>query len=124
VERLSGQDVRALSSKLSSTLDAETLASLVYASTGERLYDKFVPNNLPLIPTIEKLLNALEEDGLTPLFLSAVYEIRHVSRKDVATEILRVCPEAAAGASRNGVAIEVQATSKPLVAGRADLLDK
>jgi V8-like Glu-specific endopeptidase len=86
---LSGQDIKELSRKLADTLSFDDLESFVYASTGDRLYDAYVARGKPLIPTIFDLLNALENEGTTPLFLSYVYA-RRPGRGDVRQAVARV----------------------------------
>lgn len=117
--QLSGSDIASLSKKLVGTLSAPDLESLVYASTGDRLYDEFVPDNLPLRPTIERLLNALENAGTTYLFLAAVYRLRSKHRPDIAAEIARICPEAIEKPAETGAEIQVQVAGKLQAEGPA-----
>nr|WP_249812012.1 trypsin-like peptidase domain-containing protein [Bradyrhizobium sp. 188] len=54
---MSGADIRSLAEKLTDAFNADEIASLVYEATGDRLYNEFVPDNMPLRATIEKLLD-------------------------------------------------------------------
>jgi hypothetical protein len=93
--RLTGQQIVTLSETLSATLNFDDLESVVYASTGDRLYNEYVGPGSPLKPTIRKLLEALEQLGTTKFFLAYVYKIRRVHRPDVAEAIKNAFPEAA-----------------------------
>src|SRR6478672_8239911 len=96
MSKLTGQEIRELSKKLSCTLSRSELESVVYASTGDRLFKEYVEPGLPLTPTIRELLIALEEAGTTGLFLSYVYKLRYEHRPDVAEAIKSAFPEAVA----------------------------
>jgi hypothetical protein len=109
---VSGADIRSLAKLLTDAFNADEIASLVYASTGDRLYDEFVPDILPLRPMIEKLLDALQKAGMLGLFLAAAYQETKEHRGDVAAEILRVCPEAADAPPKSEAAIEIQKAGK------------
>ena len=93
--KLSGEDIRRLSTLLSGTLSINDLESFVYASTGDRLFVEYVAPGKPLRPTISDLLIALEEIGSTSKFLSYVYANRP-GRPDVRTEIVKAFPDAVA----------------------------
>ncbi|WP_271554891.1 trypsin-like serine peptidase [Bradyrhizobium sp. CCBAU 45394] len=116
---LSGADIRSLARMLADAFTADEIASLVYESTGDRLYDEFVPDNLPLRPMLEKLLDALQKKGVLRLFLAAAHRDTEKNRPDVATEIVRVCPEAAGETAKSDAAIEVQEAGKTQVDGPA-----
>jgi hypothetical protein len=90
------------------TLSEDDLVSLADASTGDRLSDKQVPRGDPLRVSIEKLLSALEKNGTTSLFLSAVYDVRSEHRPDVVAKILQVGPEASKAVPDVGANLEVQ----------------
>jgi hypothetical protein len=109
---VSGTVIRSLAKLLTDAFNADEIASLVYASTGDRLYDEFVPDILPLRPMIEKLLDALQKAGMLRLFLAAAYQETKEHRDDVAAEILRVCPEAADAPPKGQAAIEIQKAGK------------
>jgi hypothetical protein len=93
--RLSGEDIKRLSTLLSGTLSLNDLESFVYASTGDRLFVEYVAPGKPLRPTISDLLIALEDSGITSKFLSYVYANRP-GRPDVRTEIAKSFPDAVA----------------------------
>jgi V8-like Glu-specific endopeptidase len=93
--RLSGEDIKRLSTLLSGTLSLNDLESFVYASTGDRLFVEYVAPGKPLRPTISDLLIALEDIGSTAKFLSYVYANRP-GRPDVRTEIVKSFPDAVA----------------------------
>lgn len=110
--KVSGADIRSAAKSLADAFNADEIASLVYASTGDRLYDEYVPDNLPLRPMIEKLLDALQKAGTLRLFLAGAYEETKEHRDDVAAEILRVCPEAAHAQPASDAAIDIQKAGK------------
>src|SRR4051812_46591801 len=91
--KLSGEDIRRLSTLLSGTLSLNDLESFVYASTGDRLFVEYVAPGKPLRPTINDLLIALEDTGSTAKFLSYVY-VNRPGRPDVRTEIAKSFPDA------------------------------
>ena len=93
--KLSGEDIKRLSTLLSGTLSLNDLESFVYASTGDRLFVEYVAPGKPLRPTISDLLIALEDIGSTAKFLSYVYANRP-GRPDVRTEIVKAFPDAVA----------------------------
>lgn len=108
MERLSGADIRSVAEKLTDAFNADEIASLVYEATGDRLYDEFVPDNLPLRPMIEKLLDALQKKGMLQIFLAVAHRETAKYRTDVATEIARLCPEVASDLPKSDTAIVVQ----------------
>jgi Trypsin-like peptidase domain len=116
---VSGADIRSLAISLTGAFNADEIASLVYASTGDRLYDEFVPDNLPLRVMIERLLNALQKAGTLCLFLAAAYRETKEHRGDVASKILRVCAEAGDAPSRSDAAIQVQEAGRAQADGPA-----
>ena len=93
--KLSGEDIKRLSTLLSGTLSLNDLESFVYASTGDRLFVEYVAPGKPLRPTISDLLIALEDIGSTSKFLGYVYANRP-GRPDVRTEIVKTFPDAVA----------------------------
>jgi V8-like Glu-specific endopeptidase len=93
--KLSGEDIKRLSTLLSGTLSLNDLESFVYASTGDRLFVEYVAPDKPLRPTISNLLIALEDIGITSKFLGYVYANRP-GRPDVRTEIAKAFPDAVA----------------------------
>jgi Trypsin-like peptidase domain len=110
---LTGKQVQNLSSKLSTTLSLGDLQSVVYASTGDRLYVEYVGEGKPLRPTIEELLQALEQAGTTERFLRDVYNMRQRDRPDVAAAITAACPEVTAKPPEIDSDIQVQEAGKP-----------
>lgn len=111
--KLTGEQIRNLGTKLSDTLSFQELESVVYASTGDRLYNEYVAPGSPLIPTIRNLLTALEEAGTTKFFLDYVYELRRKNRPDVAAAIRDVFPEATIKPPKIDSDIQVQEAGKP-----------
>lgn len=91
---ISPQDIEGLSKLLASTLSEHDLDIIVYSSTGDRLYEAYVGDGLPLRKTIYELLIELEKLGITWKFLSSVYD-RRPNRPDVRDAIARSCPTAA-----------------------------
>ena len=89
---LSGADVAALSSKLAGTLNFDDLQLYVHASTGDQLYKEYVGEGKPLRVTIADLLKALEELGITAIFLRYVYD-RRPGKPDVQQLIIQLCPD-------------------------------
>jgi V8-like Glu-specific endopeptidase len=108
---LTGQDIETLSIKLADTLSVSELAQYVHASTGDRLFVKYVGEGKPLQPTIVDLLNALERDGTTAFFLYYVY-VRKPGRRDVQQLILQLCPAAAAPVPNRTIALSAQMAGK------------
>jgi V8-like Glu-specific endopeptidase len=105
--KLSGRDIELLSDKLTDTLDFEQLEAFVHASTGDRIYDKYVGRGKPLYPTITELLNVLERLGTTVYFLHYVY-IRRPGRKDVQHLVARLFPEAVTAVPDRDIALSAQ----------------
>jgi Trypsin-like peptidase domain len=109
--KLSGEDIKRLSTLLSGTLSLNDLESFVYASTGDRLFVEYVAPGKPLRPTISDLLIALEDIGSTSKFLSYVYANRP-GRPDVRTEIVKTFPDAVA-VSEQKSELSVQTAGAP-----------
>jgi V8-like Glu-specific endopeptidase len=109
--KLSGEDIKRLSTLLSGTLSLNDLESFVYASTGDRLFVEYVAPGKPLRPTISDLLIALEDIGSTSKFLSYVYANRP-GRPDVRTEIAEAFPDAVAVPDQKS-ALSVQTAGAP-----------
>jgi hypothetical protein len=105
--KLDGRDIELLSDKLTDALDFDQLEQYVHASTGDRLYDKYVGRNKPLQPTIAELLVALERLGTTAYFLHYVH-IRRPGRKDVQQLIAQLCPDAIAAVPDRNIALSAQ----------------
>jgi V8-like Glu-specific endopeptidase len=105
--KLSGRDIELLSDKLTDTVDFEQLEAFVHASTGDRLYDKYVGRGKPLYPTITELLNVLERLGTTVYFLHYVH-VRRPGRKDVQQLIARLCPGAVTAVPDRDIALSAQ----------------
>jgi hypothetical protein len=114
---LTGEQTRALAKVLAGTLSFAELESVVYASTGDRLYVEYVSQGDPLRPTIEKLLNALEQIGITSNFLAYVYRLRREHKPDVADAIRNIMPEAAVDDSAITGDIAVQTAGAPQPGG-------
>jgi hypothetical protein len=117
--RLTGEQIRSLGKTLSCALSEHELASVVYASTGDRLYDEYVERHLPLTATICNLLIALEQAGTTQFFLAYVYKLRCEHRPDVAAAIRDAFPEAAGAPAPIDGDILVQKAGKPQEDGPA-----
>jgi hypothetical protein len=109
--KLSGDDIAKLGTLLADSLSFEDLESYVHASTGDRLYVEYVGEGRPRRPTVVALLNALEERGITALFLGYVY-VRRAGRPDVRGAILRYCPEAVA-VPEKAIPLSVQEAGAP-----------
>ena len=109
--KLSGEDIKRLSTLLSGTLSLNDLESFVYASTGDRLFVEYVAPGKPLRPTISDLLIALEDIGSTAKFLSYVYANRP-GRPDVRTEIVKSFPDAVAVPEQT-IALSAQTAGAP-----------
>ncbi len=109
--KLSGEDIKRLSTLLSGTLSLNDLESFVYASTGDRLFVEYVAPGKPLRPTISDLLIALEDIGSTAKFLAYVYANRP-GRPDVRTEIVKTFPDAVAVPAQTS-ALSVQTAGAP-----------
>jgi hypothetical protein len=110
---LTGRQVQDLSARLATTLSLEDLESVVYASTGDRLYVEYVGEGKPLRPTIEELLKALERAGTTARFLRDVYDMRWKDRPDVGAAIAAAYPEVTAPHQELDSDIQVQEAGKP-----------
>jgi hypothetical protein len=111
---LQGPDVERLGRAVASAVDFDSLQTFVFSSTGDRLFKEFVAPGKPLVPTLIDLINALEEAGLTSIFLATVYE-RRPSRKDLRDVIRQLCPDAADMASRAPSATALSVQSKGAV---------
>ena len=92
--KLTGAELEALSRLLNSALSEFDLDAIVYTSTGDQLYDVFIPRDLPKLKAIRQLLIELESAGLTSIVLKEIYA-RREHRADVRAEIARLFPEAA-----------------------------
>lgn len=110
--KLSGAEVEHLSRVLRDTLSDSDLESIVYTSTGDRLYDEYVGRGLPLKRTIYDLLIELEKSGLTPVVLRCVYQ-RRKQNPAVQAEIARLVPEAASMPESDGADLSVQQAGVP-----------
>lgn len=108
---IQGADVERLGRAVASAVDFDSLQTLVYSSTGDRLFKEFVAPGKPLVPTLIDLINALEEAGLTSVFLATVYE-RRPARKDLRDIIRQVCPDAAEIATQAPSATALSVQSK------------
>jgi V8-like Glu-specific endopeptidase len=104
---LSKNHVEELSRKLADSFNMNTLEMATQTSTGDRLFVEYVGLGDPLKITIFKLLNALEESGITWLFLHYVY-INRPNKPALLEAIKRLCPEALAPVPDRGVALSAQ----------------
>ena len=93
---LKGPQFEELTIALSVTMSEFELANIVYAATGDRLYDAYVSRLLPLRQQIAGVLEALEKEGTLPLFLGEV-RTRKRFRPDLQDLIARLVPEAVRG---------------------------
>jgi V8-like Glu-specific endopeptidase len=89
---LKWDELEALVKLLGDTLSFDDLDKLVYASTGDRLYNEFIGPGTPLNPAIRKVLQRLDNQGQTSTFLAYVYANRP-DRKDVQQAIAKLFPE-------------------------------
>jgi V8-like Glu-specific endopeptidase len=109
---LSGSDIEELSYKLTDALNINTLQSYTHASTGDRLFKEFVGEGKPLRFIIIDLLNALEENGITWLFLHHVY-VNRPQKPKLQEAIARLCPAALDVPADAGTALSAQIKGKP-----------
>lgn len=109
--KLSGAAIKELTDALASALNFSTLEMFTFASTGDQLYVDYVGPGGPLKPTIFKLLNALDEVGLTWVFLRYVYN-NFTHRPDLRGVIAQLCPEAVAPIHDAGTTLSVQSKGK------------
>ncbi len=115
--QLSGRDIESLSRKLTDTLSCHELSTVVYSSTGDRLYDEYVAPGKPLTETIQDLLITLEKRGTTAIFLSEVYDRKQKYRPDVAALIAKLLPEAVKRPITINSKIDVQEHGRPQADG-------
>jgi hypothetical protein len=109
---LSGGAISVLGELISRALSFDALEEFVHASTGDRLYVEYVGPGKPRRATVIALLNALEELGITALFLAYVYT-RLPGRDDVREAIEKYCPRAVATPDRI-IGISAQKAGRPL----------
>ena len=115
--QLSGRDIEALGRKLTDALSQPELSTLVYSSTGDRLYDEYVAPGKPLTETIQDLLITLEKRGTTAIFLSEVYDRKQKHRPDVAALIAKLLPDAVKNQITVTAKIDVQEHGHPQADG-------
>lgn len=104
---LSAAQIDRLSRLLSSAVDLHQLDRFVSLATGDRLFVEYVGPGLPLRPTIEKLIQALEQDGTT-FFLAAVLYREKPFRNDLRQYLVQLFPEAASGRTLADLQFEAQ----------------
>lgn len=109
---LTDEQINTLSTELNSTLSFLDLESMVARSTGDRLYDEFVGPGMPKRPTIVKLLEALEQTGITEQFLGLVYRERPL-RDDVRAAIAGLFPKVPPQAAWQEPSFSVQKAGAP-----------
>ena len=104
---LTGPAIVELSRLLSRASNFEHLQAVVQASTGDDLFRDYVGPGEPLLPTIRKLLNALEETQTTHLFLAEFVRTRP-GRDDVRDAVRQLFPGALEEAPRPVLALSAQ----------------
>lgn len=70
---LNANEIDRLSRLLAKAVDFSQLERMVFLATGDRLFVEYVGPGLPLRPTIEKLIEALERDAVTERLAAVVY---------------------------------------------------
>lgn len=93
---LSAAQIDRLSRLLSSAVDLNQLERFVSLATGDRLFVEYVGPGMPLRPTIEKLIQSLEQDGTTFLLAAVVWREKPF-RDDLRQYLAQLFPEAATG---------------------------
>jgi V8-like Glu-specific endopeptidase len=89
---LSGNAIDLLAPKITSALNTDAeLDRIVHASTGDRLYDKYVGRGLPLEATVVQLLNVLDQNGTADIFLAYMCQ-RKPGRRDLRSAVLTLVP--------------------------------
>jgi hypothetical protein len=109
--KLSGAAIKELTDTLASAFNFNTLDMFTFASTGDQLYVDYVGPGDPLKVTIFKLLNALDQVGLSWVFLRYVHN-NFPHRPDVRSVIARLCPDAVAPIADAGTELSVQRKGK------------
>ncbi|MBE7198550.1 MAG: trypsin-like peptidase domain-containing protein [Parafilimonas terrae] len=109
---LSAQQIDALSRLLVGSLDFRQLERFVFLGTGDRLYDEYVTDKLPLRPTIEALLDQLERNGTTDRFLGVVYREK-VFQTELRARIAALFPAVAVQGDRQPVQFDLQVAGRP-----------
>jgi len=89
---LQPREIGTLVDLLAGTLSEYDLRIIVADSTGDDLYKEWVGTGNPLKRTIRELIEAMEEEGVTPQFLAEVYRKRP-RRNDVRQGIVLLYPE-------------------------------
>lgn len=105
MEPLTGEQVDELATRLAGALSHFDLERLVYASTGDQLYDRYVGKGLPLLATAYDLLIALEKNGTTDRLLARVYAAKAFN-KQLRNHIASVMPEAVVQWGGSGLEIQ------------------
>jgi V8-like Glu-specific endopeptidase len=89
---LSGTDIDLLAPKITSALNTDAeLDRIVHASTGDRLYEKYVGKGLPLEATVVQLLNVLDQNGAADIFLAYLCQ-RKPGRQDLRDVVQTLVP--------------------------------
>lgn len=89
---LSGAAIDLLAPKITSVLNTDAeLDRIVHASTGDRLYEKYVGKGLPLEATVVQLLNVLDQNGTADIFLAHLCQ-RKPGRQDLRSAVLTQVP--------------------------------
>lgn len=89
---LSGTDIDLLAPKITSALNTDAeLDRIVHASTGDRLYEKYVGRGLPLEATVVQLLNVLGQNGTADIFLAHLC-LRKPGRQDLRDLVQTLVP--------------------------------
>ncbi|MCQ0970220.1 serine protease [Paracoccus sp. TK19116] len=73
---LSPDDAVRLSKSLSQAVDLHDLEQFVWQATGDRLFVEYVGPGLPLRKTLDRLIEALEQDGTTERLVQVVWRER------------------------------------------------
>ncbi len=110
---LDARQIDRLSRLLVRALDLPQLERMVFLATGDRLHESYVGPGLPLRPTIEKLIEALEKDGSTDRLAAVVYREKPFQR-ELRAYLVELYPQAGdAGAALDG-RFEVQSGGRSL----------
>ena len=108
---LGGTAIDLLAPKITSTLNTDAeLDRIVHASTGDRLYEKYVGKGLPLEATVVQLLNVLDQNGTVDLFLVHLCQ-RKPGRQDLRDLVQTLVPSVkdVESLSRHQIDISAQA---------------
>lgn len=110
--RLTADEAETLVQLLKPAVSRGELETYVYLATGDRLFVEFVEPNLPLTPTIRKLIEALELGPITEQFLRVVFQ-KKIYQTELRAYIVKLYPTIAEAAGRELLKFDFQEKGQP-----------